>query len=364
MQGKRQTSKEPVKLREKKLKNGNLSLYLDFYYAGIREFEFLKLYLIAKPKDKQEKQSNATVLELAQRIKAKRTEELLTGALNLSSKAQGSVDFVQYYQAFINQYTKADHRVLSACLNKFKEFLKDKHSLTRLPCKDLTPNLVLSFKDYLESKQKGEGPQTYFTRFKKVVKHGIRENLFPKYPLPDKVKFKSGGMNKGVLNLDEIKTLAQTHCGNEITKRAFLFACNTGLRFGDIKALKWQDISGSELFVVQNKTKEVLRLKLNQNALKLIGERGKSDGLVFTLPSFEGSAKTIKNWVTRAGIDKRVTWHSARHSFATNILILGYDIKTLSQLLGHTSIQHTQKYLTIADERKVQAVNALPDLNF
>lgn len=359
MQGKKQTAKEPVKLR-----NGNISLYLDIYYEGVREYETLKLYLIGRPKDKQEKQSNAAVLELAHRIKAKRTEELLTGALNLSSKAQGSVDFVQYYQAYTNQYTKADHRVLSACLNKFKEFLKDKHGLTCLPCKDLTPNLVLAFKDYLESKQKGEGPQTYFTRFKKVVKHGMRENLFPQYPLPEKVKFKSGGMNKGVLSLDEVSKLANTHCGNEVIKRAFLFACNTGLRFGDIKALKWQDISGSELFVVQNKTKEILRLKLNQNALKLIGERGKPDDLVFTLPTFEGSVKTIKNWVARGGIDRRVTWHSARHSFATNILVLGYDIKTLSQLLGHTSIQHTQKYLTIADERKAQAVNALPDLNF
>jgi integrase/recombinase XerD len=364
MQKKKRGIKEPVKLKERKLKNGTISLYLDYYYEGVREYEFLKLYLAEKPKDKLEKQSNDKVLELAYRIKAKRTEELLTGALNLSSKAQGSVDFVQYYQTFITQYTKADHRVLSACLNKFKEFLKEKHSTTRLPCKDLTPNLVLAFKDYLETKQTGEGPQTYFTRFKKVVKHGMRENLFPQYPLPEKVKFKSGGMNKGVLSLDEIKSLAAAYCGNEVIKRAFLFACNTGLRFGDIKALKWQDISGSELVVVQNKTKEVLRLKLNQNALKLIGERGAPDSLVFTLPSFEGSAKTIKNWVTRAGIDKRITWHSARHSFATNILVLGYDLKTLSQLLGHTSIQHTQKYLSIADERKAEAVNALPDLNF
>lgn len=364
MQGKKRATKEPVRLRDKKLANGKLSLYLDFYYDGVREFEFLKLYLVAKPKDKQERQSNTAVLELAQRIKAKRTEELLTGALNLSSKAQGAVDFVQYWQAYIEQYTKADHRVLSACLNKFKAFLKDRHDTARLACKDLTPNFVLGFKDYLESKQTGDGPQTYFTRFKKVVKHGMRENLFPTYPLPEKVKFKSGGMNKGVLSLDEVSKLANTHCGSDTIRRAFLFACNTGLRFGDLKALKWQDINGSELFVVQNKTKEVLRLKLNQNAFKLTGERGKPDSLVFELPSFEGSAKAIKNWVARAGIDKRITWHSARHSFATNILLLGYDIKTLSQLLGHTSIQHTQKYLSIADERKTQAVNALPELNF
>nr|WP_262921610.1 site-specific integrase [Pontibacter ruber] len=166
------------------------------------------------------------------------------------------------------------------------------------------------------------------------------------------------------MSLDEVSKLAGTPCGSEVVKRAFLFACNTGLRFGDIKALKWQDISNAELVVKQAKTKEVNRLRLNANALKLIGERGPADSLVFPLPTFNGSAKTIKNWVARAGIEKRITWHSARHSFATNILLLGYDIKTLSQLLGHTSIQHTQKYLSIADERKAQAVNALPDLNF
>jgi integrase/recombinase XerD len=360
---KRKAPKEPVRLREKKLANGNLSLYLDYYLEGVREYEFLKLYIVAKPKNILEKHSNQTNLELAQRIKAKRIEEVLTGALGLESKNKGSVDFIKYYQTFLTSYTKLDHRVLSASLTKFKDFLKETHGLERLPCKDLTPNLVLKFKDYLESKQKGEGPQTYFSRFKKVVKHGIRENLFPQYPLPENVKFKGGGMNKGVLSLDEVSTLSKTYCGSEVIKRAFLFACNTGLRFGDIKALQWQDISGAELAIKQSKTQEVHRLRLNGNALKLIGERGTAKELVFPLPTFNGSAKTIKNWVTRASIDKRITWHSARHSFATNILLLGYDIKTLSQLLGHTSIQHTQKYLNIADERKVQAVNALPDLN-
>ncbi|WP_210466705.1 site-specific integrase [Rufibacter roseolus] len=128
--------------------------------------------------------------------------------------------------------------------------------------------------------------------------------------------------------------------------------------------LKWQDISNTELTLRQSKTQEVNRLRLNHNALKLIGEKAGPKDLIFPLPSFNGSAKTIKNWATRAGIEKRITWHSARHSFATNILLLGYDIKTLSQLLGHTSIKHTQKYLSIADERKGQAVNALPDLNY
>ncbi|NDK56812.1 tyrosine-type recombinase/integrase [Pontibacter fetidus] len=361
---KKKAPKEPVRLREKKLSNGNLSLYLDYYQAGKRQYEFLKLYLIAKPKNTLDRQSNQTTLELANRIKAKRTEEVYLGTFDLKGKNQGAADFVQYYQAYVKAYAKSDYNTMAACFKRFKDFLKDTYAKERLLCKELTPNLILGFKDYLESKQTGEGPQTYFSRFKKVVKHGIRENLFPHYPLPENVKFKGSGMNKGILSLDEISTLAKTQCGNDTIKRAFLFACNTGLRFGDIKALQWQDINGTELAIKQNKTQQIHRLRLNQNALKLIGERNSAKELVFVLPSFEGSVKTINNWAKRAGIDKRITWHSARHSFATNILLLGYDIKTLSQLLGHTSIQHTQKYLTIADERKVQAVNALPDLDF
>ena len=360
---KKRATKEPVRLREKKLSSGNISLYLDYYKDGEREYEFLKLYLIDKPKTALDKQSNKDSLELAQRIKAKRIEEVHLGTFDLQSKSLSHTDFIKFYQAYINHYTKADTRVLTASFKKFKAYLQERHGKEKLLCKDLTQNLIIGYKDYLEANHTGEGPLTYFNRFRKVVKHGIRENLFHKNPLPENLKFKSGGMSKGVLSLDEVSRLATTHCGSEIIKRAFLFACNTGLRFGDIKELKWQDISNNELMIKQSKTQEVNRLSLNQNALKLIGEKGSLKDLVFPLPSFNGSAKTIKNWVARAGIEKRITWHSARHSFATNILLLGYDIKTLSQLLGHTSIKHTQKYLSIADERKAQAVNALPDLN-
>jgi integrase/recombinase XerD len=358
----RQANKEPVRIREKKLKNGNISLYLDYYKDGERQYEFLKIYLIGKPKTPIEKQSNKLALEFAQRIKAKRIEEVHLGTFNLQSKSLTHTDFLKFFQLYIDKYTKADHRVLSACFNKFKAYLQERHGKSKLLCKDLTQNLIIGFKDYLESHLTGESPLTYYNRFRKVVKYGIRENLFHKNPLPQNLKFKSGGMTKGVLSLDEVAQLAETHCGNPIVKRAFLFACNTGLRFGDIKELRWKHINHGQLIMQQGKTKEINRLALNQNALQLAGERGQPEELIFQLPSFNGSAKTVKNWVKRAGIEKRITWHSARHSFATNILLLGYDIKTLSQLLGHTSIKHTQKYLSIADERKAQAVNALPNL--
>ena len=96
---KKRAQKDPVRLREKKLRNGNISLYLDYYKDGERQYEFLKLYLIDKPKNALDKQSNKEALELAQRIKAKRVEEVHLGTLDLQSKSLSHTDFLKFFQA-------------------------------------------------------------------------------------------------------------------------------------------------------------------------------------------------------------------------------------------------------------------------
>lgn len=84
---------------------------------------------------------------------------------------------------------------------------------------------------------------------------------------------------------------------------------------------------------------------------------------MFTLPTVEACSKTLKNWVKRAGIEKNITWHSARHSFATNLLMNNANIKTVSSLLGHSGLKHTEKYTHLVDELKKKAVDSLPDYN-
>ncbi|MFD3001459.1 phage integrase SAM-like domain-containing protein [Pontibacter toksunensis] len=96
---------------------------------------------------------------------------MLTETFDLPSKNKGTANFVAYYQAYFTSYTKKDQRVLSASLSKFKAYLQEAYGTERLAFKDVTPKLVLGFKDYLESKLTGEGPPTYYSRFKKVVKH-------------------------------------------------------------------------------------------------------------------------------------------------------------------------------------------------
>ena len=73
--------------------------------------------------------------------------------------------------------------------------------------------------------------------------------------------------------------------------------------------------------------------------------------------------KALKRWVKRAGIDKHISWHCARHSFAVNILNNGANIKTVASLLGHSGLKHTEKYTRAIDSLKQDAINSLPELN-
>ena len=73
-------------------------------------------------------------------------------------------------------------------------------------------------------------------------------------------------------------------------------------------------------------------------------------------------SKAVKRWVKRAGIEKHITWHCARHSFAVNILNEGANIKTVASLLGHSGLKHTEKYTRAIDSLKEAAINSLPTL--
>jgi len=138
---------------------------------------------------------------------------------------------------------------------------------------------------------------------------------------------------------------------------------NTGLRFVDIVDLKYKHVTNGLIKKQQQKTGREVTIDLNPSALKLIGELGPPEECVFNLPSFTGCLKVIKNWAKKSGINKNITWHSARHSFATILLMNKTDIKTVGNLLGHSKIEHTQKYTHIVDRLKAQAVNTLPELN-
>ena len=131
--------------------------------------------------------------------------------------------------------------------------------------------------------------------------------------------------------MDEIQSLIQCHYDNENpnVRRAFILCLYCGLRFCDVKDLAYKNIDYTNhlLKFEQNKTKghstnSGVVIPLNDGLLSLIGEAPEDlDTSIFNLPTYESCCKSVKRWVKRAGINKHISWHCARHSFAVNILL-------------------------------------------
>ena len=146
----------------------------------------------------------------------------------------------------------------------------------------------------------------------------------------------------------------------------FMFSMMTGIRYSDLLTLKWNDVIEEDgkyrIEKQMKKTSRMLYLPMNDSAVKLLPERGKPSDLVFDVPTIQALDKSLKKWVKRAGIEKRVSFHTARHSFATIGLELGTDLFTVSKLLGHADVTTTQVYATIIDHKKVEAVYKIDNL--
>lgn len=112
------------------------------------------------------------------------------------------------------------------------------------------------------------------------------------------------------------------------------------------------------------KTNDPIYLPLSQQAMKWLPERGdaKDEDRVFDLPSESRICIILDKWAKAAGINKHVTYHVSRHTFATMMLTLDVDIYTTSKLLGHKNISTTQIYAKIIDQKKDEAVNRVNDI--
>lgn len=390
-----QDTTDNPKLGAKILSDGRESLFLD-YYLGYqivysekldkkvakkdRQREFLSLYLWQAPRTPIERRQNKETLELAKQIRFERGQELLENIEGYRLKRKRDIDFLQYFQNYNDAYTKKDIRVMKIALQRFKDFLHDTPEYNkyekRLKPEQISKGMMVAFTEYLQSRSIGEGAKSIFKRFKKVVKYAVEHDVMQKNPCNGvSIKVDDNILRKDVLSEKEIKQLIATHYPKEnpITRKAFIFCLYTGLRWCDVKDLRFGnvDFSNKLLKFEQNKTKghssnSGVVIPLNDGLFKLIGKPQNSDSrdeLIFPLPSYIACNNAVKRWVARAGINKHISWHCARHSFATNILSNGANIKTTASLLGHSSLKQTEKYLRAIDSLKVAAINSLPELD-
>ncbi|MDC2734420.1 site-specific integrase [Bacteroides ovatus] len=365
--------KEPIRLRMKPLSDGSKSLYLDIYRDGKRTYEYLKMYIIPET-DNNARKRNQVTMDAANAIKSKRIIELTNGEAGIENREKVFLlDWMNTYKENQAKRGKKDGNQISVTIRILKDYAGERMTMDRIDkafCQD--------YLDYLMTEYRPKGKRvsnftlhTYYRILNGALNAAVRAeiikvNPFTKINNSDKIRLPES--KRSYMTIEEVRALIATPMNNEAVKSAYLFSCFCGLRVSDIVRLKWKDVfvdrGQYRLAVSMQKTKEPIYLPLSPEALKWMPERGEktADDHVFDLPSPSMMNLLIKSWAKAAGIDKRFTFHTARHTFATMMLTLGADLYTTSKLLGHADVKMTQVYAKIINQKKDDAVNLVNGL--
>lgn len=383
-----ENSKGPIRLRMRKLKTGNTSLYFDIYIAGKRSYEYLNLYLIPE-KTRADKEKNKETLKLADAIRAQRVVEFQNGRFGFEAGYKFGTKFLDYYRMLCekrhdNPESLGNWGTWNSAFKHLEIFCAKRYSLD-ITFREVTPTFVQRFKDYLDRTALVRGKRKkakttedikpisnatkalYFNKFCACINHAVEDGIIPRSPLRGIGGFKLDERERVYLTFDEVKAMAAAECKYPWLRNAFLFSCLTGLRKSDIEKMTWKEVRQQGKFTrivfKQKKTGGQEYIDINPQAVTFMGERGEPDAHVF--PKFTYSSyylMELKRWAVRAGITKDITFHSGRHSFAVMMLDLGADIYTVQKLLGHKDIHTTLIYAHMLDKKKQEAAMLIPPI--
>ena len=252
-------------------------------------------------------------------------------------------------------------------------FLNEKLKLPDIYLKQLNYGFILDFEQYLRTYQpkrasktcSNNGAMKHLERLMKMVNLALRLEWLAKDPFRN-YKLNFHKTERSYLSERELRLIEETTfsgAGYERVKDVFLFSCYTGLSYIDVKELKSQQlvlgIDGNLwIHTKREKTNEIVKIPLLPNAKEIIEKYRKDtrpDVLGKLLPVYSNQKTNsyLKVIAKTCGVHKHITFHTARHTFATTVTLSnGVPIETVSKMLGHTKLTTTQIYARVL-ERKV-----------
>lgn len=368
-----------VTVRKKKITDGKYSLYLDYYPAIINPTtgkesrrEFLKLKIYANPKSEIEKAHNKETIEFAELIRSKRLIQLRDKEYGFKENVNFNFNFLAFYDVIVdrslnngsyNNYLswKASRNYLSACfgsnlttnqlsllhVKKYREFLLNTNNLRTNKGK-LAVNTASS----------------YFKKFIRVLKEAYKENLTISNLALHAEYIKEEETHREYLTEEELSVLWKCDIKHDVIKHMAFFSTLTGLRFVDIKNLSWDKVykdkhQGYYIQLKEKKTGNSFNHPISETAHNLLELQPTKTGKIFVGIKYSQIVRPLKKWIEDSGINKKISFHNFRHSYATLQLANGTDIYTVSKLLGHKNVSTTQIYTKVMDKNKIEAANRI-----
>jgi integrase len=341
-----------VTIRGWKLKKGEC-LYLDIYHRGLRIRENLNIVLDGN------KQYDAEKLRIAEILRARREVELLSDHHGIVTEHRGRITLVDYAQ-----------RVGSASIGRNLKLLTEHFG--NLELSSVTTKHLSDYQTrMLQVPLAPSTVETYINALVAVFNRAVQDHLIRESPA--KALKRVHAVEKPpqsltdleLQRLEETPIMGQSGFGGEI-KRAFLFACMTGLRISDLQALTWGKIRvsshGKQVEATQIKTGASVYVPLNKRAWTIIDPGVREiDSAQKVFPLL--ATKTDPNqytakWGLTAGVGK-IHFHQSRHTFPRFLLEQGVDLVTVQNLMGHTKIETTARYGKASSQQKADAVQRL-----
>lgn len=256
-------------------------------------------------------------------------------------------------------------------LKHLQNFIRIKYHVANYDITAIDKSFVFEFYAYLQGFKREDnkklcninGAIKHIQRFKKVMNIALQNEWIQRNPV-NLLHAKRVKVDKGFLTEEEVKAiqkLALTSSLN-IIRDMFIFAVYTGISYTDAVLLTKENfIIGIDktLWLTYKRKKTGIRvaIPLLEPAMEILKRyetyaAGKSTDKIFPFPTNQVTNRELKVIAKAAGINKCVTYHLARHTFATSITLMhGIPIETVSKMLGHTNLTTTQIYASVADKK-------------
>ena len=373
-----------ITIRTRELQDGNRSIYLDCIDGKRRWQEFLNLFLVPES-GKEEKRLNEAMMAKANVIKSRR----MLGIEDEPAEEGGTVprrvfaDWLDTYLLGVQRsplLSTSTYKNQLATVNIIKAYLKSKRH-PRLLMSKIDKKFALGFNDFLTNTYTNDkspdnplplSPHTcalHQNNLIRMLNKAVGEGLLDKnpfYSLEKKQLIHAPKPDKVYLDKAELAAIAAASATNDVTKSAFLFCCLTGLRYSDVKALTWRQITtvnGTPMLSIRamKKTGKPVTVPLNKSALTWLPDRtnAKPNEPVFRLGCLSACDRCLKKLAEAAGITKVISFHTSRHTFAVLSLSAGGELLTVSRLMGHTSVHSTQVYADLLPETRLAAISQI-----
>ncbi len=360
-----------VYLKEREGKKGT-TLYLRWWEPnkthvitrGPRKGEATKgewAYDFLKSKLTGDKTHDDEILREAKTLRITKERDLEASADGFIPSFKKKITFIGFFESVSKKDSNWNN-----VLKHLKEFPGAHVALGRI-----NSDWVRAFQEFLLSRVTANTAYTQMSVLKSALNRAVKDRVISLSPARAVDSIKKTDVEVEYLTEDELRALANTPCGNraaEEVKRAFMFSCFTGLRISDVRRLKWENIEDGKLKFRQKKTKGFEYLPLSHSAREppLPGQPKDiipmPGNFIFKLVSQPRVNILLKRWARRAGVKKQLYYHMSRHTAATLLLEKGVDLYTVSKILGHKSINTTQRYAKVTGKLIQEAVNKLPEI--